>query len=364
MTKANQLLPRDLLWPNRLAEKLFSGFLNEELELVCGWGLGGYDRTLPYKSAHWMYWPAELYSFGRCYRDWLDIPSWTPLPIYGDHGVNFSGQLSPHEIEAKPKFFITWSKDRAESLINAGQKKILRVPHPWVTFRRKYGLKKLSSAKGTLVFYSHSNDGIEIVGYDWDRYFYDLKNLPKEYHPLVICMHRHDVEKGYHLRIRKFGLSIISAGETSSPYFVERFYDIISRFKFATSNGGGSELFYCEELGIKYFIFGKSPTYINFGSSDLPLGKMVPRDPVSIKCNRLKNDLFRKFPPIKSNEKDIFVSQVLGLDTDLNESKELLKKHLYREFLRNIRGAAHCLFKTVARNLRKCDGPKSKLFSD
>jgi len=328
MSKANQPLPSDLLYPDNLTEKIFSGFSNEELELICDWGLRGYDKKLPYKPAHWMYWPAELYSFGRCYRDWLGIPSWVPLPIYGDHGVALSGQLSPHEIEAKPKVFVTWFKDRAESLAKEKQKDILRIPHPWITFRRKYGFEKFPSAKGTLVFYAHSNSGIEIVDHDWDGYFSELKNLPDEYHPLVICMHRHDVEKGYHRHIRKYELPIISAGETSSPYFVERFYDIISRFQFATSNSGGSELFYCEELGVRYFIYGEKPVYINQGHDQNPFGVLKPQNNLDRETGEKKRRLFGQFPPKSNFEKDGFVREILGLDVDEKLAKAQLKQAL------------------------------------
>lgn len=361
--KTNKLLSSDVLWPDALSEKLFSGFSNEELEHICDWGLRGYDKKLPYKPAHWIYWPAELYSFGRCYRDWLGLPSWAPLPIYGDHGVALSGILSPHEIKAKPKVFITWFKDRAESLAKEKQKKdILHIPHPWIPFRKKYKIEKLPDAKGTLVFYSHTNTGIEIVEYDWDQYFSGLKNLPDEYHPLIICMHRHDVEKGYHRHIRKYGLPIISAGETSSPYFVERFYDIVSKFAFATSNSGGSEVFYCEELGLSYFIFGEPPKYFNFSSSELPIGKMIPRDTVSIKSNELKNELFRQFPPKKSKEKDDFVNRVLGVDMNLEKNKKTLKQLYYREILRHAHSVAINLFITILKNLWSSYGIKSKLF--
>ena len=350
MTRANQPLPSNLLWPDNLAEKIFSGFSNEELEGICDWGLRGYEKKLPYKPAHWIYWPAELYSFGRCYRDWLDLPSWAPLPLYGDHGVNLTGILSPHEVKAKPKVFVTWFKDRAESLAKETQKDILHIPHPWISFRRKYKMEKLSDAKGTLVFYSHTSAGIEIVDYDWDQYFSTLKNLPDEYHPLIICMHRHDVEKGYHRHIRKYGFPIISAGETSSPYFVERFYDLVSRFAFATSNSGGSELFYCEELGVSYFIFGESPKYVNFSNYELPIGRMKPRDIVSIKSNDLKNELFRQFPPKKSKEKDDFVGRVLGVDVNSEKTKKTLKLHCFREMLKRPHIMATNLFKTMLRN--------------
>ena len=47
---------------------------------------------------------------------------------------------------------------------------------------------------------------------------------------------------------------------------------MISRFNFATSNRGGSELFYCEELGVKFFLKGKKPEYYNFSHEQVIKG--------------------------------------------------------------------------------------------
>lgn len=329
------ILKDELLWPGNMAEKIHSGFSDDELESLCDWGLRGYDRKLPYKSPHWLYWPAELYSFGRCYREWLGLPSWFPLPLYGDHGVATSGDLSPHEKNSKPKVHLTWFKDRAESLKNNSTKKILHIPHPWVVFRHRYGLKKKENAYGTLVFFSHSNTGIEIVDYDFDKYFSELELLPDEYHPLVICMHRHDVEKKYHLKMRKYGLPVISAGETSSPYFVDRFYSMISRFNFATSNSGGSELFYCEEFGVPYFIKGEQPTYVNFSHNESPLGVLKSRDVVGKLLELRRREIFSVFPPRKSAERMAFVNSVLGLDVDESMAKKLVRNEFFKELLRH-----------------------------
>lgn len=331
-----QLLDENLLWPNSLSHKIHAGFSDDELEMICDWGLRGYDATLPYRSPVQIYWPVELYSLGRCYRDWLNLPNWCPLPLYGDHGVAYIGNLAPHERQSKPLVHLTWSKDRFNSLAEKEEKRILRIPHPWITFRRKVGLKRQEEAQGTLIFYSHSNTGIEIVDYDWESYFSSLMNLPQEYHPLVICMHRHDVEKGYHKKVRDYNIPIISAGETSSPYFVERFYSMISSFNFATSNSGGSELFYCHEFGIPYFIQGNKPTYVNFSHNQIPTGVLRPADSVAERTQEKKRQLFSEFPPHMSSEKDQFVTDILGLDLDEDLCRKTLRNHLYIELWRHL----------------------------
>lgn len=336
------------LWPSNLASRICTGFTDDELELLCDWGLRGHDATLPYQPARWLYWTAELYSFGRCYREWLGLPSWAPLPFYGDHGVCIDGDLSEHELKAKPKLHLTWFSERAERNRDLAGKRVLRIPHPWTTFRRRHGIQRDKDARGTLIFYAHSNAGIEIVDYNWDKYFDMLRCLPEEFHPLILCVHRHDVEKGYHREIRKYGIPLVSAGESSSPYFVDRFYDIIKKFKFATSNSGGSELFYCEELGVRYFLMGQKPERVNLACEDLPLGPLVPRDSVCAQTGDIKRQLFSQFPPIPSEPKASFVRSVLGLDLDDRRCKWLLRGFYAFEMTRH----APELSRPVVRRIR------------
>jgi len=337
------------LWPTNLQGRIQSGFSDDDLELVCDSGLRGVDELLQYKSSRWIYWPVELYSLGRCYRDWLNIPSWAPLPLYGDHGVCFSSQLSQHELEAKPKAHLTWFNERARGIVSRKEKKVIQIPHPWITYRRKYGLQKKEDACGTLIFFSHSNDGVEIVNYDWHAYFEELQKLPDKYHPMVVCMHRHDINKGYHKIVREYKIPIVSAGDTSSPYFIDRFYDVISSFKYATSNSGGSELFYCEELGVKYFITGNHPMYFNFGSDGLPRGVVQFENQLEEASWVKKRELFSRFPPVSSADKEEFVRGILGLDLDIEISRNQLKKYLFLEYFRHIPEIGFLIFVAMAR---------------
>jgi hypothetical protein len=329
------LLQDNLLWPDSLADKIYDGFSSKQLKNICGKELLIYDEQLPYGSSAWLNWPVEIYSFGRCYRQWLNLPSWFPLSLYGDHGIAQSGMLAPHEIDHKGKVFLTWQKDRAKNLKKKYKKKILRIPHPWIIFNRINNIKKRNNAYGTLVFLPHSNVGTKILDYDFEKYFSKLNSLPKKYHPLVLCMHQHDVKKNFYLKIKKYKLPIISIGNTSSVYFVERFYNIISRFNYATSSSGGSELFLCEEFNLKYFIRGDAPNYFNFGLDQIPKGILKPIDKIGIKLLNKKKKLFSEFPPKASKAKKVFVQDMLGLDVDFDKAKKKLLIFTIQETLLN-----------------------------
>jgi len=322
------------IWPYSLVKKIRKGFSDDDLEFICSPKLFEYDRKVGFKFPRWMFWTSEHYSFGRCYRDWLGLPWWLPLPFYSDHGVNERAEFEPHEKTNKAKIHLLFNDDRVAANLNS-EKKIIEVPHPWVVFKDSHGLNRNKSAAGTLIFYKKSIPGVEVVDYDFDLYFKSLEELPDKYKPFVLCMHMHDIRKGYHKKIRHYGVPIVSAGEASSPAFVERFYSLISNFKYATSNYGGSELFYCAEFGMEYFLYGEKPKRVNFSHPNLPKGELIPVETIEIKKNETKTRLFSEWPPNLSTEKKNFVSHTLGINVDRNKVRKKIKRLVLIEYALN-----------------------------
>ena len=335
-SRKRKIQSEKLLWPKNIGKKIYKGFSDKEIKFLCSWDINKYDAELFNQNIPRLYMRTELYSFGRCLRDWLNLPNWFPLPIYGDHGITRKKDLARHEIEAKPIVHFTSDGYRAKELAKKNKKKIiLHIPHPWITFRKLYNIKKKKDAKGTLIFLPHSNPQIKIINYDFDKYFSEIKKLPKKYHPLIICLQRNDATEENILKFRKYNLPIISAGEVTSAHYVERFYSMISRFNFATSNRGGSELFYCEELGVKFFLKGKIPEYYNFSHEQWPKGFVNLKNNYE-KNYQLKKSIFYQFPPKANIEKKKFVNKILGLDINVELSRKKLIFHLKKELFRHI----------------------------
>ena len=306
----------DNLWPFKVSVK--KGFSCSQLEnIVDPEGIKRIDRELGVRSLPYLYWVSEINGFGKCYRDVLDFPWFVPIPIYGDHGVCFLSYFEPHEEENRCSYHLSWYRKRVESLRKKNLKKVIHIPHPWILYRRKNNIRLSENPSGTLVFYSHSNVGIEVRGLGED-YFSSLRSLPREYHPIVICLHQHDILKGVHKQIESHGFPIVTAGSTSSTLFVDRFYSLIRMFKFATSPLGGSEVFYCHELGVKYFVFGSQPRVVNVSHAQKPLGDLESNECLlTSSSNRVKRKLFSKDVMHRSDlmrDRDEFVDEVLGLD--------------------------------------------------
>lgn len=67
------------IWPNYEDINPFEGFDDAYLEYICSekvdTGIKSNFARLPA-----LFWPTELYSFGRCYRLWLKWPDILPIP--------------------------------------------------------------------------------------------------------------------------------------------------------------------------------------------------------------------------------------------------------------------------------------------
>lgn len=135
--------------------------------------------------------------------------------------------------------------------------------------------------------------------HDWDAYFTGLHGLPDELRPKAICLFHIDIRNGLHHVLRQFGLPIFTVGLASHPKYAARFYDLISRFEFATSSFIGSQLWYCEELGVKYFLFGEPPEAVTTPDEVLKKSENLG---TRAKCRNIKS-CTPKFHPVRTLKK-------------------------------------------------------------
>lgn len=314
------------VWPRFVSEQHFSeGFQPEQIEKLVR-RRRGYLESFP-KVSPVAFWETETYSFGKTYRNWLGWPWFIPLPMTGDHGVPLTRKFSNRELHSGARTYLTWSSWRTET-DNPRKLRVIQIPHPWVTYRRKRGLSKNIHSQGTLAFIPHTLQDTSREGFDFKEYIETLISLPQEFQPVSLCIQMHDVRKGLHKELAQFGLPIFTAGHTSSPFFVDRFYDLILRFNFATSNVSGSQQFYCQEAGVPYFILGKEhqektslgvlQSYYSTADSDLVMSakKLFTLDNVGF-----------------SEEKTQFLNQVLGLSIDAESLRGPLRARLSLDFL-------------------------------
>ena len=172
-------------------------------------------------------------------------------------------------------------------------------------------MKAKPGARGTLAYPSHSLPDIDDVS-DVEKYIRDLRTLPDEYQPVVVSLHYHDINKGRHRIFLDSGIPVYTAGTPHDYRFTERFYSILSNFKYTTSNFLGSYIFYSIEMGIPFFFHGDKPVFkkaIHNNEADFNF-KAVGN---SINSGDYIYELFNNKQGHITNEQKKFVHNQLGL---------------------------------------------------
>jgi hypothetical protein len=143
------------------------------------------------------------------------------------------------------------------------------------------------------------------------------RKLPEKYWPKAVCLHPNDVLTGLHKELRPLGLPLLTAGNGASPWFVDRFYDIVRNYEFSSSAGIGSQTFLCEEFGLRYFLLGDPPRSIP--NLNHPKSQAEWQDEVKMQSQvapriAVFDEIFRQFPPQPTEDRIKLVADALGLE--------------------------------------------------
>jgi len=287
--------------------------------------------------APWASWEAENSSFGRTIREWASYPAFFPICAVSDHAVHWESRCWPNEVDSAFDLYLTWNSKKADKM-RLHDKHVLHIPHPWISYRKKHYVPSKSERFGTLVYFPHSNDLSTPTFDSLDAYILSLRQLPAEFHPLVICVSFHDVRKGLCDILRPYGFPLVTAGCTQSRFFVDRFYSLARNFRYTTSPNIGSHSFYLAEAGIPFFLYGTEPTYILKGSSAVPDGELNLLDYGDEEDIQRLMELRRLFSdPCDevTNQQIEAVSYYMGADA--GTTPELLCSALWQSLKENIR---------------------------
>jgi predicted O-methyltransferase YrrM len=266
-----------------------------------------------------------FYSHGKLVKEKYFYPSFLDLYVTLTHGVMPFDNISIDDILQETQYFFAGRK-----INNSKYKNILVTGHMFLYYKEKNNIRKKKDAVGTVVFPLHSLDNVD-WDLNWKIYIDKLKSLPKEFHPLLICLHYADVQKGLHNIFYENGFYVTSAGHAKDPKFVERFYNILSSCKYSTSNSIMSSTFYAVDFGLPFFLYGEDDNINGFNKNNI----------YHVKGNfkRKKNDykgvreLFSEITTeINSSQKDI-VNKYLGFKNQEN-NKYYISYVLYKEFFK------------------------------
>lgn len=319
-------------------QKKIEGMSEDELIRICS---GGDTKEL----SKYPDWSSEIYGFGKLIREYGYYPKSLPLYISTDHGPGQHDFPNSKELQSKMPVHFYHSPRLVKIWPRYSKRPCYSLYSPYVFYRKK-NVRRNKDAKGTIAFPTHSTHFIDI-NFDVDKYIDQLLALPEEYKPVSVCMYFLDVQKGLHKPFFKRRIPVYSAGHWFHPDFVENFYNIINRFRYATSDSCGSYLFYAVDLGLPFFILGDKPEKFNSGDVNSQLGKYTNDNYTQIK----KIDtLFLQLTNKISEEQAAIVSNELGIDNGLSRAK--LSLILYRTYLE----------KTLVRFKKRLKAFGSKIF--
>ena len=271
------------------------------------------------------FWTWEVYGLGHAKKDLLGISQYKSLNCGSDHGVHLETDASAEETMLGSDLFVTWSKWRSNLKFQDGRR-VVQIQHPWISYSKKHRLRKQlrGGSKGTLAFVPHSVPGMESESFSLTDYVKEVLSLPAGFHPISFCFHVHDINFRTMLVAAKMGIRVETVGAPLSPYYVRRFYKLIRGFRFATSPGIGSQLFYCQELGLEYFIFDPSRKF-----QRRPLGYGGPEQSPEVE-GRIRELFTLQGISEHKEEKSLIVSDALGLNIPDSKSfpiEEVLLSH-------------------------------------
>ena len=286
---------------------------------------------------------AELYGLGTSIRKVTGWPTVLPIPFMTDHGVTFLEHLTPGEVANSAKLHFTWSRARAGVYLK--DRKIKRIMNPSVMFRRARGIFRRPEAKGTIVFVDHSYPTGDVYsGFDWAKYARELRALPEEMLPVVLCLHSHDISWSLHEELRTHGFDLVTVGNPEHPEFMRRFYALVTRFRFASSANPGTAIFLSEEAGVRAFLLGERNSL-----------ESAIRDRIEFEGHNVAevDNEFRRMPPQRSYKRDQLLTDHLGLDVSFLDSVSALRRALVTQtpyaFMRAIRNEVSQLTKPLVR---------------
>ncbi|OIQ49241.1 hypothetical protein BerOc1_01165 [Pseudodesulfovibrio hydrargyri] len=203
------------------------------------------------------------------YAIWDLVKSHAEVPFF-TKGINvqhgwFPFKIYPGDIERSKSLMLVWNKRYKDNWHNFSDVPCEIVGAPFVHYRRDNNITIAPEAQGTVAFPAHSCDSIK-AEYNISQYCDELSSLPSELKPITVCLHPKDI-RNYHLDevYRSHGFQVVCAALTPDKLFHEAFYDILSKHRFATSNGIGTHVFYAVEMGIPFFISGNPPEYVDHG---------------------------------------------------------------------------------------------------
>lgn len=204
--------------------------------------------------APWASWESERTGFGLGLRRAARYPSFLPIFITSDHGVDPYIDMRDNELNPAFGVYLSWNARKVPLLREAGVN-AHHCRHPY-TYLPLDIPQSGPSEGGTLVFWPHSHSRNHEQT-DPAKFVSSLMELPDYYRPFTICLQSYDIGLGLHTRLRKLGLPLTTAGDVNSQKYPYRLFHLLRNFQFTAGNTIGSHIYYCFWAGRPFRLVGQ-----------------------------------------------------------------------------------------------------------
>ena len=192
------------------------------------------------------------YGIAHHLKRYAEIDTNIPLNCTLEHGLCFMGTVCQSEVSHHNSRILTISPYR-EKIIKELTELIPVVIGPYIAYVENYRPKeyidevKKKNGRTLLVMPSHSIQGMN-VEYDIKQFIQKIEKVKTEFDTILVCVYYEDLKKGLWKLYREKGYGIVSAGNTGSPYFLNRLKYIFSISDAVIANGATTGLAYAMHM--------------------------------------------------------------------------------------------------------------------
>jgi len=292
------------------------------------------------------------YGFNRIIKSYARFPWYLSLPAQFEHGWTPRNHPLPTDLKTKKPLMLVFSKRRKKEWEKESKIPAFIMGSPFIHYKNLKQIKSVPRPRGTVVFPAHSTFDLK-TKYDVEEFCSKLKRLPKEFHPITICLFYLDFISEKAKLYRRHGFKIVTAGGkfAGSLSFAKNFYNILSQHKYAAANKVSSATFYAVDFGIPFFLIGKPAKLDISASRDVNIAHRAPG--VDAKTGEYAAKIFSTGPvTCISPQQKKFVREEMGIGGELSREQmhKLLIKNANKSFLVSIAFVSWMGFKMMLLN--------------
>jgi len=229
------------------------------------------ERCKPYESnKRVVFHSSEQYGFAKVLRKMAFYPSFLPVCAHFEHSSPpfYDGmeiverKFLPYIFFHRQRYCDQWNK---ESSVKA-----LPFQSPFVWYKNQKKLEPNKNAKGSVFFLFHSTKTVEREN-DHDNIIEYLKNLDESFHPISICFYYIDVQNKVYFKYMEEGFDVVTVGNKDHPDFIPRFYDLLSNYKYMTTNSIGGHVLFATDFGLPVSYFQELEPQHEYRSKEIEI---------------------------------------------------------------------------------------------